>query len=651
MTNSTPESSDVSEPDKNSNNLDRQPQSIARETYCHTITNCGNVACPAYTRTDTPCWRIADTHCQTHQREPEDHKFKRCLICPVFQTHAQCDSRSWGHFVVDELTRLIDSRPAEFTVKQLEENLRLSEGNYRRLFEGSADMIFYSDRNGAFTDVNPACVNLLGYASKSELFARASVEQIYAKTIHWTVFKQQIDRHGFVKDFEAHFRRTDGSTLHCLLSGQAVRDAGGQIIGYQGIAKDITARMDAIRNFRQRHRELWVLNSVAFAMNRHQDLDFVLTTALKKVLEVLDLSAGFICLIDHGRSEFILRARHGFQALPDDIAISVNLTDRVLMQALLSKDLTLTPEPIFPPFQAVFQDDRGTFEAHLTCFLITAKNKASGFIALDVPPERNISMGHDYHLLGSMGNFLGGAIENKQLLQTIHQHREELKGLTAKLFHSQEIERQRIARELHDEAGQALTGISFALESLENLLADKDGTMHELVVDVKKQINSTFRDMRRLSHQLHPALLTDLGLEPALDAYLRSISRRTPIAIDFEIVGFEERLTPEIEGVLYRLAQEAVTNTLKHSGATRFRLSMIRGYPAIIFIAEDNGCGFDPDHFDASRPALGLLSMRERVSMLGGRFSLRSTIGKGTRVRIEIPIPDKEEDNQCQTGR
>lgn len=639
MTNSTPESIAVPEPDKNLKNLDQHPQSVVMDVYCHSMTGCGRAACPAYTRNDTPCWRILDTHCRTHQPAPGGHKFKRCLICPVFQTRAQSDARSWGHFVVDELNHLIESQPADSAVKKLRETLRLSEGNYRRLFEGSADMIFYSDGNGAFTDVNPACVKLLGYTSKAELLALASAEQVYAKIIHWTVFKQQIDRQGFVKDFEAHFKRADGSTLHCLLSGQAVHDTGGKIVGYQGIAKDITARMDAIRNFRQRHRELWVLNSVAFAMNRHQDLDYVLTTALKKVLEVLELSSGLICLIDHNKSEFVLRAKHGCQGLSDDHPISLSLKDKVLMQALLSKDLTLTPEPIFPPFKADIQDDLGSFEAHLTCFLITAKHKASGFIALDVPPERNISIGHDYHLLGSMGNFLGGAIENKQLLHTIHQHREELKGLTAKLFHSQEVERQRIARELHDEAGQALTGISFALESLENQLACKERSLHELVVDIKKQINSTFREMRRLSHQLHPALLTDLGLEPALGAYLRNISRRTPITIDFEMFGFEERLTPEIEGVLYRLAQEALTNTLKHSHANRFKLSMIRGYPTIIFIAEDDGCGFDPDNFDASRPALGLLSMRERVSMLGGRFSLRSTIGKGTRIRIEIPIP------------
>lgn len=567
----------------------------------------------------------------------------QCLLCPVFQHHAQADPRGWGRFVFDELNRYFDAATDGRAAKELEETLRLSEDNYRRLFEGSADMIFFTDRYGAFKDVNQACVTLLGYRDKWELLSLAAVDQVYAKAMHWMVFKQQIDRQGFVKDFEAQFKRKDGSYLHCLLSGQAVRDGQGATIGYQGIAKDITARMDAIRNFRQRHRELWVLNTVAFAMNRSQDLDYVLMTALKKVLEVLELPAGLICLIDHAKSEFVLRAKHGFPEADNGQPLRVTLADTLLMQALLKKELALTPEPIFPPFKAVFQNDRLVLRPQLTCFLITAKHRASGFIALDIPAQRDITVGHDYHLLGSLGNFLGGAIENKQLLQTIHQHREELKGLTAKLFHSQETERRRIARELHDEAGQALTGISFTLETLENQLAQIPGPMKTLVAEVKKQINSTYHEMRRLSHQLHPALLTDLGLEPALDAYLSSIAAHRPIKIDFNMVGFADRLPPEIEGVLYRLSQEAMTNTLKHAQAARFKLSLIRGYPHVIFMAEDDGCGFDPEGFNDGNPALGLLSMRERVTMLGGKFMLRSAVGKGTRIRIEIPIMGEED--------
>jgi signal transduction histidine kinase len=276
------------------------------------------------------------------------------------------------------------------------------------------------------------------------------------------------------------------------------------------------------------------------------------------VLEVLDLSAGGIYLIDHSKPGFVLRVENGFPEAAPEESFSIQLEDAVLMKSLLRRDLKLTPEPIFPPFQAVLRDGGGDARMRLTCFLITAKDKASGFMALDVPADRDITVGHDYHLLGSLGNFLGGAIENKQLMQTVQRHREELKGLTARLFHSQEDERRRIARELHDEAGQALTGINFTLETIEKRLAEDPGPMAQLIVEVKKQINRTYHEMRRLSHRLHPALLTDLGLEPALDAYLSSVSKHRPIDTELKMVGFEERLPPEIESILYRLSQEAL---------------------------------------------------------------------------------------------
>jgi signal transduction histidine kinase len=135
--------------------------------------------------------------------------------------------------------------------------------------------------------------------------------------------------------------------------------------------------------------------------------------------------------------------------------------------------------------------------------------------------------------------------------------------------------------------------------------------------------------------------LTDLGLEPALESYLRGTARHTSLHIDFNMVGFDGRLDPEIETVLYRLTQEALTNTLKHAQASRFRLSIVKGYPHIIFTAEDDGVGFDHREVEKRNDSLGLLSMRERAAMLGGRFSLRSIKGAGTRVRIEIPLQEE----------
>jgi PAS domain S-box-containing protein len=529
------------------------------------------------------------------------------------------------------------------TVCKLQDDLQDSERRYRCLFEGSKDMIFITFKDGSFQDVNQAAVDLLGYGSKQELVSLGAAEKVYHNTMHWEVFRRQIDRDGFVKDFEAKFKKKDGSLLHCLLSGNAVWGKDDEIIGYQGIAKDITARMDAIQNFRQRHRELWVLNSVAFAMNKTHDLDTVLEIALIKALEVLGLKTGAIFLIDHDSAAFVMKSRQGLPLNAKAGSTRIELHDQSLMTSLLQEDLVLTPEPIFPPFKATLKFAAES-SVGLTCFLITAKEKASGFLALDVPPDKDITRGQDFHLLGSLGNFLGGAIENASLLQTVARHREELKGLTARLFHSQELERRRIARELHDEAGQALTGINFTLETIDRELSSEQVNIKEYILGIKQQINRTYHDMRRLSYRLHPAILSDLGLEPALDTYLSDIARHSDLKVDFKMVGFEDRVDPEIEGVLYRISQEALTNTVKHAGAGKFKLSIIKSFPRIIFLAEDDGIGFEPGEFSAQKQALGLLSMRERAAMLGGNFSLRTSKGNGTRIRIEIPVKESSHD-------
>ena len=107
------------------------------------------------------------------------------------------------------------------------------------------------------------------------------------------------------------------------------------------------------------------------------------------------------------------------------------------------------------------------------------------------------------------------------------------------------------------------------------------------------------------------------------------------------MMGFEKRVDPDLESVLYRLSQEALTNTLKHACATQFKLSIIKSYPNIIFFAQDNGIGFDAESFIGTTPTLGLLSMRERAAMLGGKFTLRTSKGAGVCIRVEIPIKER----------
>ena len=273
--------------------------------------------------------------------------------------------------------------------KGLEESLRLSENKYRRIFEGSKDIIFITAKDGSIRDVNQASVDLLGFSSKEELLSLQSVEDIYVNPMHWRVFKKQIDRQGFVRDFEARFKRKDGARMHCLLSGNAVRNQkDGQVVGYEGIAKDITPRMDAIRNLQRSHRELSLLNAVALAMNATQDLDDILMTALENVLDVLSLASGGIFLIDHNNSDFLLHVQRGLFTNTVDTPYELQFLDQTLMESLLMKDLVLEPKSSFLPFSVHMKKLGASSYMPLTCFLITAKEKASGFLALDLPQKK-----------------------------------------------------------------------------------------------------------------------------------------------------------------------------------------------------------------------------------------------------------------------
>jgi len=486
---------------------------------------------------------------------------------------------------------------------------RLNGSEYRRLFETTKDMIFILFKDGRFLDFNQALVDHLGYGKKQDLLALKFIKNIFIEDIHWQVFQRQMNLHGYVRDFEAGLKTKEGNRLHCSLSANAVRKNGGSIVGYEGIAKDITARMDAFRNLYKHHQELLLLN----------------------------FSMGAIFLVNYDRGGFELKAQRGVADWVDDASVTLNFHDQELMEFLLKPDSRLTPKSIFPSFKLSLDNAKTGKTTTLTCFLITEKEKPSGFMAFWIKNDEDLSI-EDFHLLGSLGNFVGGAIANIHLIKTVQKHREELKRITAQLFQSQEAECRRISRELHDETGSSLIGINLKLDAVENEIPGDAYEARALIRSVKGQINHTYMDMRRISHRLHPALLTDLGLEPALDQYIAEIAERTRLDITFKMIGFTGRIDPDIETVLYRFSQEALSNALKHSKAKVFRLSIIKSYPAIIFIADDDGVGFNADMDASQRPALGLLSMRERATMHGGKFTLRSTIGEGTNIRIEIPM-------------
>jgi signal transduction histidine kinase len=209
-----------------------------------------------------------------------------------------------------------------------------------------------------------------------------------------------------------------------------------------------------------------------------------------------------------------------------------------------------------------------------------------------------------------------------------------LQRLSTRLITVQEDERQRIARELHDEIGQALTAIKVELAVSQRRLDSGQAGLLEPAQQITDQTLQTVRNMSRL---LHPAALDDLGLQAAVDSYLTDFSRRTGIRAGLLPESVLVRLPVDIERAAYRIVQEALTNVARHAHATACSVTLQRRDERLEIIVEDNGRGFDTRDLERPQRGLGLLGVTERVAYLNGIMSIASEPGQGTRLCIELP--------------
>ncbi len=218
-----------------------------------------------------------------------------------------------------------------------------------------------------------------------------------------------------------------------------------------------------------------------------------------------------------------------------------------------------------------------------------------------------------------------------------------LQRLSARLVNAQEDERRTIARELHDEVGQALTAVKVEL-SVAGRKVGLTASEGEAFLEARRLADLALQQVRDLSQLLHPAMLDDLGLPDTIAWYLGAFSARAGIRAEFAHEGMDERLAGEIETCLYRIVQEAVTNVARHADASWCRVSLQR-LPAVVRVTiEDDGRGFDPGKEPAAgtRRGLGLLGIEERVSGFNGSMNIETSPGAGTRLTIELPALPRE---------
>lgn len=222
--------------------------------------------------------------------------------------------------------------------------------------------------------------------------------------------------------------------------------------------------------------------------------------------------------------------------------------------------------------------------------------------------------------------------------QSLEANRRDLHLLASQLLRLQEEERRRISRDLHDDINQRLALLSIDIEMLEQQLSDAPVHTVRTVRTIQDRIVELSENVRRLAYQFHPSILDDLGLSIALRRLVDDFQARTGISARFICKDVPKHLGQDIVTCLYRVAQEGLANISRHAKAKNVRVELMRLRDGLQLMMSDDGVGFDVNQHDGRRGSLGLLSMRERVSLVAGTFEIQSAPGEGTRVCAWVPF-------------
>jgi signal transduction histidine kinase len=370
-------------------------------------------------------------------------------------------------------------------------------------------------------------------------------------------------------------------------------------------------------------RQLQSLNEVGNALATETDLEKLLDLIVRRLRELLEARVVALVLPVGGDDlRFAAVAGAGAEdLLGTSISRSESKSGAVLERRRSERIDSVLDDP------EVHQEVSRRLEAHTGMWVpLIARGEAIGVLEIHDKEGPDARFSHDDFRLAEV--FAARAAVAVELSQRV------ARDAVRRVVQAQELERQRLARELHDETGQALTSILLGLKPLEETLTDHPS--RAALGELREQVVSALQDVRRLAVELRPAVLDDFGLVPALERLTDAFAEQSDVRIDFHSALGEARLPSEVETALYRVVQESLTNIAKHANARSVSVSIARRGSTVAAVIEDDGAGFDPR---AVRDGgVGLLGMRERLALIDGRLEVETRPGAGTTVVAEVPL-------------
>jgi len=407
------------------------------------------------------------------------------------------------------------------------------------------------------------------------------------------------------------------------------------------VVKDINARKAAEMELARRNRELSVVNRLREIFDSgSRDME-IMDMVLEALLDNSEALSAGVCSVDGDTGAIEMTAAKNFS---DDFIRDYGRSPMLSETAsrIIRDDRAMIIEEDAVEVTKRTEAMRGYGVYQTIAFPVKIRNRETAIFL--------IGYGKDHHIGPEKMRFFEIVqtqvrlqFEHRALIADREYYEKKLKELAGSLIDLIEKERNMMALKLHDELGQSIVAINGEILFLETQLESCENKSKGTLAKIKEQLKELTQNVRELSYSIHPAVLDDLGLRPALSSYIDKFIRSDDLNVELVTTGFDGKLVGSEALTMYRIAQEALTNVVKHAGAKNVMVRIIRGYPDLILAVEDDGRGFIPEGEESRGKGLGIINMRERLRGMGGRFRIISAPGRGTRIRASIPMEERDE--------
>ena len=548
--------------------------------------------------------------------------------------------------LLDSLTRIV---VAFLQRKEAEANLRESEGRFRSAFENAPIGMALVAPDGRWIRANGSLSSILGY-TEEELSGTTVLDLTHSEDVEESLRRQQRLVAGEVDAYqmEKRYRHKEGHYVWVMMTASLVRRPDDQPLYVIAQIENITHRKLSDERLHQTLGRLNTLVDISRTIRSTLDATSLLDGLLERLIENIQTAdIGVVFLLDSETKTLIPAAASGYDRdalsqirLKPGEGISgrafrraVPLISRNPEEALTSVD-SLSPEN-----KVLFSRARHGLEvqSNLSVPLRTPDQDVIGTITLAT--THGAFTDDDLMLLEGVAGQAAVAIQNSRLFDETLAGRERLRALSHRLVEAQESERRSIAHELHDEIGQTLTLAKLNIQTLERL--PEAEPVREGLRQCASNVEDSLQRVRDISVNLRPSTLDDLGLVAAIRWMVYRSAKQAGLTahVDDRLQGKE--IPAAVETTCFRVAQEAVTNTIRHARAQQIRVQIALQEASIQLTVEDDGEGFEVDEMFSRASgghSLGLLGMQERVALLEGDLHISSKPGAGTEVRVRLPL-------------